>query len=76
MKTWQWSTLRKTILAAIFYYLQIPHHPDRKARGEVSRRKYNLAVTYIQPRYGIINLSFNEWLNIFHVYKWEFQLSR
>ena len=71
MKTWQWSTLRKTILGAIFYFLQIPHHPDRRpgAGGNwVSRRRYNLAVTYIQPRYGIINLSFNEWLNIFHVY--------
>ena len=33
MKTWQWSTLRKSILAAILYYLQIPHHPDRKAQG-------------------------------------------
>ena len=40
----------------------------------VSRRRYNLAVTYIQPRYGIINLSFNEWLNIFHVYKCNFSV--
>ena len=27
------APLRKSILAAIFYYLQIPHHPDTKARG-------------------------------------------